>query len=92
MKSGIYKQPVLLGPVQTISLPSSARIVYFGRRPEDYYFWYSFEEKDTILVDRHFSIVGTGHLFPSLSHHRGTCFDGPYVWHLIELPHSQENS
>lgn len=34
---------------------------------------------------RTFRIIGTGHLIPENGHYLGSCDDGPFVWHVLEL-------
>jgi hypothetical protein len=35
---------------------------------------------------RRFRIIGTGWTIPDQGQYIGSCDDGPYVWHVIELP------
>lgn len=45
---------------------------------------------DGVPADRRFRIVGTGHRLPDVPvRHVGTVLDGPFVWHLLELPTSE---
>lgn len=37
-------------------------------------------------VPRTFVIVGTGQTIPPQGRHCGTFFDGPFVWHVYEVP------
>lgn len=41
---------------------------------------------DGAQCDRRFRIIGTGHLIPDRGQYVGTCDDGRFVWHVIELP------
>lgn len=68
----------------TISMQMGAQIVHFaaqGGRPT---IW-AIVDTEAKLERRHFRVFGTGEeLDPIFNTHRGTCFDGPYVWHLFE--------
>lgn len=45
---------------------------------------------DGVPASRRFQIFGTGHRVPDVPlRHVGTALDGPYVWHLLELPTSE---
>lgn len=45
---------------------------------------------DGVPAARRFRIVGTGHRLPDGPlRHCGTALDGPFVWHLLELPTSE---
>jgi hypothetical protein len=45
---------------------------------------------DGVPATRRFRIVGTGHRLPDEAiRHVGTALDGPFVWHLVELPTSE---
>jgi len=61
-------------------LPYSASIIKFGVQHDTFYVWYIHNGDD--LVEYELFIVPTGKAFEGL--YVDTCFDGPYVWHLIE--------
>jgi hypothetical protein len=81
----IYKQALeLTAKPQVIEMPVAADIVKFDMQNGKPTFWYlfctSFKEKEK----RQYRIVGTGNEFLDDSLYIGTCFDPPYVWHLID--------
>lgn len=41
---------------------------------------------DPFTVTRRFRVIGTGFDVPDSGTYIGTAFDGPYVWHLYEVP------
>jgi len=42
-------------------------------------------DTDVPAKTRRFSVVGTGHPIAENGHYIGTCDDGPFVWHVLEL-------
>lgn len=67
-----------------IEMPAEARIVHFAHKDGRPTFW-AIVNQDAPKVQRHFYLAGTGEPLPmEFNTHRGTCFDGPYVWHLFE--------
>lgn len=53
------------------------------RKPEVVEFW---AVSDGPPKERSFLVVGTGHPLPyDMQHHWGFAYDGPFVWHLIEV-------
>ena len=61
-------------------LPESARIVKFAFKDGMPFIWY--EHFGGYSVPYNLEIVGTGGHY--IGKYIGTCFDGPYVWHLVE--------
>lgn len=41
-------------------------------------------DPENALIDRRFSIVGTGHEVPNGTSYIGSCDHGPFVWHMFE--------
>ena len=83
----IYKHPIIGRPC-VIDLHKGTTIVHFAKQDVDawhahMYIWVMFDQTVTDTEKRTFHIVGTGQSFPD-GIHRGTAFDGPFVWHLIE--------
>ena len=83
----IYKYPVPhidRWSAFRLEMPSGALFRRFDQQGEDLFIWL---EVDTIgePAIRTYCIVGTGHSIPLYAEYRGTCFAGPFVWHLYEL-------
>ena len=66
----------------TIAMPLGARIVHVGEQGGLPTLWAE-ADPDAKYVDRHFAIFGTGK--PVSGEYVGTCFNGPYVWHIYEV-------
>lgn len=80
----IFKYPIIANT--RIELPAFAKFLHFGVQPGvGTAVWYQVETTRQ-LEYKYFRIFGTGHKIPDDKnlHWRGTCFDGPYVWHLYE--------
>ena len=41
---------------------------------------------DPLTVTRTFRVIGTGFDVPDVGNYIGTVFDGPFVWHVYEVP------
>jgi hypothetical protein len=80
----IWKQQLRLADLnQDVVMPRDAQIVHFAMQDEFPTFWFRcYPEASQEL--RTFYVVGTGDRFSSQLVHRGTCFDGEDVWHLME--------
>ena len=79
----IFKYEVTRG--KKVVLPKGAEIVHFGKQGETLFVWAMFDD-EAVQGDRERSlhVVGTGQSFPYGWRHRGTIFDGVFVWHLME--------
>ena len=72
--------------VHTHLIPNDDRIVGVGlQRPNVVTFWCEVNPKRA-APERAFVVIGTGHRVPHLGQHLGLVFDGPFVWHLYEVP------
>jgi hypothetical protein len=66
-----------------IAMHQHAALVAFGTQQGVPHVW---AEVDTNLpyLPKMLNVVPTGQPFESHWYHRFTCFDGPFVWHLLE--------
>ena len=74
-----------LGTVEArIEMPVGAEIVQFAAQGGRSTLW-AIVDSDARRETRHFYLAGTGEAIPfEFNTYRGTCFNGPYVWHLFE--------
>lgn len=87
----IYKYKIVGNPC-ILSLPADGKIVHFAKQGDDgimqgLCIWVMFHTEPNEAMtfrERTFHVVGTGREFPNGAVHRGACFDGPFVWHLVE--------
>ena len=72
--------------MQAVPMPRGSKIVHVAQQGGRPTLWAEVESTQ-IMVDRHFVVVGTGHPVPDiLVFHRGSCFQGDFVWHIYEMP------
>jgi hypothetical protein len=43
-------------------------------------------QADPLTITRTFRVVATGDDLPGVGNYIGTVFEGPYVWHIYEVP------
>lgn len=84
----IHKQVIDFGGPHCVDLPADAMILHAAMQRGAFCIWYMFNEYSRPTREkRQFEIVPTGkptNCDPST--HVATVLDGPYVWHLFELP------
>lgn len=76
-KTDVFSVPMPLG-----SLP-----LFFAKQDGALTLWAEVDS-DQVVCDKTFLVVGTGYQIDVPSDSRryvGTCFDGPFVWHLFEI-------
>ena len=80
----IWKFPVPLGDYPTIEMPKGAQVLHFDMQNR-LTIW-ALVDPSAPKEERHFRLAGTGHPINSDGFliHLGTCFQGPFVWHLFE--------
>jgi hypothetical protein len=86
-ESVIYKYPVALEDVATVSLPSSAKILRFGAQGTQLFLW-ALVKPSTPNSVRHFRIAGTGHPLGEWEGEFINTFemmDGRLVFHAFEI-------
>ena len=68
----------------TFMLPDRAEVIHFAAQDGVPAIWVLIEP-DRPLMTRRFRLAGTGHPLPANGLvFVGTCFQGPFVWHLFE--------
>ena len=84
--SRMLKYPfVIQAGVITISMPVGSTIRAVGvQSPGEICLWASVPQ-DRPDVQRAFRVVPTGGELPAEGNYVGVAFDGPFVWHIIEV-------
>lgn len=83
----IWKFPLLLQGINHIDMPEGAEILHFNIQEDKPTIW-ALVNAQRESVSRKFQLVGTGHELieeddePAI--YVGTCFQGPFVWHLFK--------
>ena len=83
----VWKFPLALQGLISVGMPEGAEILHLDMQGRVPTIW-ALVEPERPDVMRRFQLVGTGAPlaesdgFPVT--HIGTCFDGPFVWHLFE--------
>jgi len=70
-----------------IGLPIDNKILHFGMQNKIICFW-ALVDVGIVTTVRKFKVVGTGHDIDqefSDVKHLATVFDGPFVWHILEV-------
>jgi hypothetical protein len=83
----IYKYPLETGQFNDVSirLPEGATIRRVAIQHNTPTLWAEIDTEAKLVV-RHLRVHGTGHPIPAGAVYVGTWDDGPFVWHLYELP------
>lgn len=79
-----YQHSGELETEEAITVPSIANIVHVAMQHGKVTFWAVVETESEPIV-RRFMIAGTGWELPAGVKYIGTAYDGPFVWHLMEL-------
>lgn len=92
MSKTIYKYAVpVAGEIHSFDLPRPAEIIRVASQhdfPGTVFFWAVVDPAVTDTRRRHFTVVGTGHIWPVVSaRYIGSAevANGVLVWHLLEL-------
>lgn len=81
----IYKYPVNIGEVTTLSLPTGSTVVHFAAQCDNLYVWILMNKIDVIQkVNVEFYVAGTGWDVGDNFQHIKSCQQGSYVWHLFK--------
>lgn len=91
MSQRIYKETFKPGHEELdLRLSANQKVVHFGTQDSGGFprmnIWFTHHDTDNPPITRRFRIRGTGHAIEDDAQHLGTCFVGPYVFHLFELP------
>lgn len=83
----IWKFPLPpMGDYLVLEMPRGAEILLFAVQDLVPTLW-ARVEPDAPLEERQFRFAGTGHPIEwDVGDHVGSCFQGPFVWHLFEYP------
>lgn len=72
--------------IHTIPLPSYAKVLHVGMQQEGHVTFWAFILTDRPTIDRYYTVVGTGQAIEhGVLQFVGSVFDGPFVWHLLEI-------
>lgn len=81
----VWKYPIKFGDTIELIMPFGAQILKFDTQDGVLMIW-ALVYDSVALQTRRFRLVGTGHPLPDYGLvHIGTCFHGPFVWHLFEV-------
>lgn len=81
----IWKFPLEVTDVQTISMPMGAKIMHVDVQHDQVCLWAGVYP-DNSKMDRTFHLYGTGHAIPDdVQDYLGSVVIGPFVWHLFEV-------
>lgn len=89
--TNVWKYPISLMVMQNrVLIPDHAELLRFGTQAPDeqgtHTFLWARVDPDRPKIARVFCVVGTGHPIPPLAVYVGSCSDGPFEWHLFEIP------
>lgn len=80
----IWKFPVALASESTVTMPAGAIPLHFGAQAGQPMIW-ALVWPGNPTEERQFRLFGTGHPIDLKGlAYIGTCFQGPFVWHLFE--------
>jgi hypothetical protein len=80
----IWKFP-FVDPAQPLELPRSSAVLHVREQGGVPTIWAEVDPSGPTHPPRLFVIAGTGHDAPD-GDYAGTCFCGPFVWHVYEEP------
>ena len=67
-----------------IQMPTGAQILHCAMQGDTYCLW-ALVDTDAPTENRSFRVLGTGWEVTENMAHIGTCFEGSFVWHIMEL-------
>ena len=85
----IYKYEIGISGEQELKMPDNAEIIKVARSGDGRFYIWAFIDTDNLIVMRRLYVFGTGWPIPTeydLGYYIDTFFDGPFVWHLFEVP------
>lgn len=80
----VHKFALLLGSENRIEMDQTAGILHVGMQGHLLMLW-AVVDTEAPKFTRTFKVFGTGELISDGWLPIGTCFDGPFVWHVFEL-------
>ncbi len=66
----------------TFNLDKEAKVVHVGVQDGALCIWIEHDPEQGGDHVHDFTVVGTGHPVPEFMNHVGSCFQGPFVWHI----------
>lgn len=87
MRRSIYKYPMVgsVGDTVLIEMPVGAEIVHADLQDHVPTMW-AIVDREAATERRLFTVIGTGFdIDGDVVRHLGTMYEGPFVWHLLEL-------
>ncbi len=81
----ILKYTVFLGRVNTLILPTNAKIVRFAAQGGGLFIWAESKTYNTMYENVDLMAIGTGHDIHDAAEHIASCEDGAFIWHLYHL-------
>ena len=86
----IFKYQIVRNAKINLALSVGAKVLKFDAQGEGLWIWVVVDT-DSPTEARRFHLAGTGHPLPEEQlEYVGSCFDGPFVWHLFEVSESKE--
>lgn len=82
MPKRVYKYPIMVTDMQSISITEGAKVVHVGLDPRGIPCIWALVEVDRPHVSCVIYVTGTGHDVPPSVEHLGTFIEGGYVWHV----------
>lgn len=88
MPKVVYKYMVPNERSTPIEMPVDSKVVHVDLQRGDLMLWveHGWVDENTPRTKRCFDVFGTGHAIPFESTYVGTFFDGPFVFHVYEVP------
>ncbi len=83
-----YEKLVWKYPLSTTQVPVGAKPVLVGVQDGRVHVWFEFQKPAHVplaFMPIKLEFYGTGHIIPQGREHIGSCFDGPYVWHVYKV-------
>ena len=83
----IHKYPLQIGTKVSIDLPCIADVVKAAMQDGQPHIWvHKYVDDKPKTAMRHFYVAATGEQMPVESQYVDTVFQGPFVWHIFEVP------
>jgi hypothetical protein len=87
-KFELFEMTAAVVPHRVISIPADARLVAVAMQGPRIFGWFVVDPSAP-SEPRAYRVLGTGHDVPEDGTHVGSVFDGPFVWHVFEVPVDQ---
>lgn len=83
----ILKYEVKILEPTRVKLPAGFNVIHFHKQKDGLFFWALVHDRpEAEHFEHEFIVIATGQEIPNdgLPLYKGTCHDGPFVWHLFE--------